>query len=174
MKTPKWFVAYTRARFEKKVHLEIQRKGIQSYLPLHKVKRQWSDRIKLVEVPLFSSYIFVKTTLDKIPKLMELKGIARFLSFDGKFATIREEEINMIEKVLNNDCKDININIRPKKSIIIGQKIKIEQGVFTGLEGIFLKEHGKDCLVISIPGLNQDLLITMPNTFIERESISMS
>ncbi len=57
----KWFAIYTRPRWEKKVHILLMQKGIESYCPLNKVRRRWSDRIKLVEEPLFKSYVFVKT-----------------------------------------------------------------------------------------------------------------
>ena len=58
----KWFAIYTRPRWEKKVNLLLQEKGVESYCPLNKVKRKWSDRVKIIEEPLFKSYVFVKVS----------------------------------------------------------------------------------------------------------------
>ena len=84
--------------------------GLNSFLPLCKMKRQWSDRVKLVEIPLFNSYVFVNTTLDQVPKLLGINGVSRFLSFGGEFATISEEEIEIIKKVVESKQQ---VNVRP-------------------------------------------------------------
>jgi transcription antitermination factor NusG len=56
----KWYVLYTKPRWEKKVDKALLQKGIESYCPLNRVKRKWSDRIKTIEEPLFKSYVFVR------------------------------------------------------------------------------------------------------------------
>lgn len=154
----KWYIAYTHSNSEKKVHSKVLNLGIEAYLPLHKVKRKWSDRTKIVELPLFSSYLFVKTTEEKIPKLMGIEGIARFLSFERKLATIKEQEIELIKRIIK-DGKDIHAE---KKTFSNGQVVKITGGPFVGLEGILLKEQGKSRFLIEIEGLDQMLSINIP------------
>ncbi|MDZ4679465.1 MAG: UpxY family transcription antiterminator [Saprospiraceae bacterium] len=128
MNHQKRFIAYTHSNSEKKVHSRILNLGIESYLPLHKVKKKWSDRTKVMELPLFSSYLFVKTTEDKIPKLMGIEGIARFLSFEKKLATIKEREIELIKKIIK-DGKDINAE---KGTFSNGQRVRITGGNYSG------------------------------------------
>ena len=60
--TRKWLAIYSRPRWEKKVNQLLVEKGFESYCPLNKVRRKWSDRMKIVEEPLFKSYVFVKVT----------------------------------------------------------------------------------------------------------------
>lgn len=155
----KWYIAYTHSNSEKKVHSRVLCMGIETYLPLHKVKKKWSDRIKVVELPLFSSYLFIKTTEDKIPMLIGIDGIARFLSFERKLATIKEREIELIKRIIK-DGKDINA--AEKGTFSNGQRVRITGGPFVGLEGTLLKEQGKSRFLIEIEGLDQMLSINIP------------
>ncbi|MBC8342565.1 MAG: UpxY family transcription antiterminator, partial [Bacteroidetes bacterium] len=63
-KVPKWYAAYTKSRNEKKVSERLSEQAVEHYLPLHKILKQWSDRKKWVEEPVFKSYIFIKIGLD--------------------------------------------------------------------------------------------------------------
>ncbi len=161
-----WYVAYTHSNTEKKVHTRVLNSGIESYLPLQTVKKKWSDRIKTVEVPLFSSYVFVKTTEEQIPRLMGIDGIARFLSFERKYATIKEKEIELIKKIVK-DGKDINVE---RGAYCRGQRVKIKEGPLVGLEGTLIKEQGKSRFLIDIEGLNQMLSISIPVYYFEETS----
>jgi transcription antitermination factor NusG len=98
MLTAKWFVIYTRPRWEKKVHSLLLAKGVESYCPLHKVRRKWSDRIKLVEEPLFKSYVFVKVDEAGRTLVRMTDGVVNFVYWNGKPASIKEKEIQTIRK----------------------------------------------------------------------------
>ena len=63
----KWYALYTKPRWEKKVYRLLSERGMEAYCPLNKVKKKWSDRIKLVEEPLFKSYVFVHTEEEETP-----------------------------------------------------------------------------------------------------------
>ncbi|MFQ5710087.1 MAG: transcription termination/antitermination NusG family protein, partial [bacterium] len=78
-----WYALYTRPRFEKKVDLLLQEKGLESYLPLHTVLRRWSDRWKKVEEPLFSCYVFVRILLSQRIHAVQTDGVVRIVSFTG-------------------------------------------------------------------------------------------
>lgn len=96
----KWFVLYTTPRAEKQVEQRIVAEGTEVYLPLHLSPRKWTDRVKMVEVPLFSSYIFVKTHRAHLYNLVRLPGIARILYFQGEPAVLRDSEIDAIRRFL--------------------------------------------------------------------------
>ena len=93
----KWFTLYTRPRFEKHVKEELDTNKIECYLPLHRTPRVWSDRVKLVDMPLFSSYIFVRCKECEIRSLIRLKGVVRVIFYDGKPAEIRQQDIDAIK-----------------------------------------------------------------------------
>ncbi len=104
-----WYVLYTTARAEKQVELKLQAEGVETYLPLHKCPRKWSDRVKMVEMPLFSSYIFVYTTDEKLRTLIRVNGVARIVYYNGKPAVMRPKEIEAIrefvQKAAERECE---------------------------------------------------------------------
>ncbi|MFZ9332451.1 MAG: UpxY family transcription antiterminator [Chitinophagaceae bacterium] len=89
----KWYVLYTKPRWEKKVDKALQQKGIESYCPLNRVKRKWSDRIKTIEEPLFKSYVFVKVEEKEKTEVRYVDGVLNYVYWNGKPAVVKEEEI---------------------------------------------------------------------------------
>lgn len=95
-----WYAVYTRARWEKKVADLLARKQLESYCPLNHVERQWSDRRKLVQEPLFKSYVFVRIPESKKSVVRETEGIINFVYWLGKPAVINDYEIDLIKRFL--------------------------------------------------------------------------
>src|ERR1700741_3474491 len=120
----KWLAVYTRPRWEKKVNQLLADKGLESYCPLNKVRRKWSDRVKLVEEPLFKSYVFVKVNDEDRIAVRMTPGVVNFVYWDGKPAVIKEKEINAIKRFLN-DYK--NVEVKPM-SLQVHQRVKITTG----------------------------------------------
>ena len=140
----KWFAVYTRPRWEKKVHKLLEEKGIESYCPLNKVHRKWSDRIKLVDEPLFKSYVFVKVNEEEKTSVRMTQGVVNFIYWLGKPAIIREKEIVTIKKFLN-DHHDVEV-----RSLVIkvGKKVIVQSGILMGKEGTVKKVLHKKVEVI--------------------------
>src|ERR1700733_14584165 len=97
----KWLAIYTRPRWEKKVNLLLKEKGFESYCPLNKVRRKWSDRIKVVEEPLFKSYVFVKIDEAARTEIRMTAGVINFVYWNSKPAVIKEKEIATIKRFLD-------------------------------------------------------------------------
>ena len=117
----KWYAIYTRPRWEKKVHNLLTAKGIESYCPLNKVRRKWSDRIKLIEEPLFKSYVFVKISDDLRAPVRMTEGVVNFVYWDGKPAVIKEKEIQHIKKFLNEyeDVALVKLDLKQDDKVLI-------------------------------------------------------
>lgn len=96
-----WYVVYTKPRWEKKVYQLVMDKGIEAYCPLQKSLRQWSDRKKIVLQPLFTSYVFVHILEQQQLEVRQTPGVLNFVYWLGKPAWVREEEILLIKKFLN-------------------------------------------------------------------------
>ena len=158
----KWYIGYTYPRTEKKVDRSIKEMGIESFLPIHKVKRKWSDRIKEVEVPLFFNYLFVKTTRPYLSNLLTIDGLSRFIEFGGEPATIANKQVEAIKKVLKNNFE---FEVKSGK-FEKGQKIVITEGVFEGVEGILVMEQGKNRYLIEIEEMDQSLSINIPLSYL--------
>jgi transcription antitermination factor NusG len=97
-KTKHWYALYTKPRWEKKVHELMLRRGMESYCPLNKVRKKWSDRYKMVEEPLFKSYVFVRITDDEKSNVRLVDGVVNFVYWLGKPAQVREEDILKIKR----------------------------------------------------------------------------
>src|SRR5690625_7322620 len=101
----KWFVLYVRSRAEKKVAIRLEKQGFTVFCPTKIEERQWSDRIKKVEVPYFRSYVFVKSTEKQINTVLATPGVVRRLFWLGKFAVVRGEEKVEVHQFLYANAK---------------------------------------------------------------------
>jgi transcription antitermination factor NusG len=140
----KWFAVYTRPRWEKKVHKLLEEKGIESYCPLNKVHRKWSDRIKIVDEPLFKSYVFVKVNEEEKTSVRMTQGVVNFIYWLGKPAIIKEKEIETIKKFLNDHH---DVEVRPI-DIKAGKKVMVQSGILMGKEGTVKKVMHKKVEVV--------------------------
>lgn len=127
-----WYVVYTKPKWEKKVAEQLRNKGIECYCPLITQVRQWSDRKKKVEVPLFNSYVFVQLPDSERNTVFQSVGVVRYLFWLGKPAIVRDEEISIIKKWLNpSEGNDVSI-----LSFQIGDAIQLDSGPFSNQKAI--------------------------------------
>jgi transcription antitermination factor NusG len=127
----KWFAIYTRPRWEKKVNLLLQEKGVESYCPLNKVKRKWSDRVKIIEEPLFKSYVFVKVSDEEKTTVRMTTGVMNFVYWNKKPAIIKEKEILTIKRFLD-EYKDVHVYPIELK---LNDRVRVTSGSFMDHEG---------------------------------------
>jgi transcription antitermination factor NusG len=127
-----WYVIYTKPKWEKKVADKLNQIGIECYCPLIIQMKQWSDRKKKVEVPLFNSYVFVQLADIDRNTVFQVSGVVRYLFWLGKPAIVRDDEINSIKTSL----KAPNISDVSVTSIRVGDHIKIETGAFSNQDAI--------------------------------------
>ena len=118
----KWYAIYTRPRWEKKVSNLLVQKGIESYCPLNRVRRKWSDRIKTVEEPLFKSYVFVRIEDEDRTEVRMTNGVVNFVYWNGKPAVIKEKEIQTIKRFLDEfeNVEAVKINPEERVRVIAG------------------------------------------------------
>ena len=138
-----WYVLYTKPRNEKKVAEALEKIGINTYCPLVKVVKQWSDRKKKVLLPLISSYVFVKLEEKNRELVFQVPGVVRYLFWLGKPAIIREEEIETLQKWLATDYSKVSVqNLQP------GSKIILNEGVFKGQTAVVKELRGHKVQVV--------------------------
>jgi transcription antitermination factor NusG len=140
-----WFVLYTKPRSEKKVALALTSRQIENFCPLYKDKRKWSDRIKTVELPLFSSYVFVKVPEKELVNVKQIYGVVNILYYLKKPAIVRDQEIEAIKWIIDKHESFIAEN----NSLAIHQKIKITSGVFNSEEAEII-EIGKSKIKVFV------------------------
>jgi transcription antitermination factor NusG len=99
--TRHWYALYTKSRWEKKVYQLLREKGLEAYCPLNRVRKKWSDRVKWVEEPLFKSYVFVQVSEEEKSTVRLVNGVVNFVYWLGKPAIVKNKEIEIIRKFLD-------------------------------------------------------------------------
>jgi transcription antitermination factor NusG len=160
---PCWYAVRTRPRHEKKVASELEEKGITSYLPLMTQVRRWSDRRKIIEVPLFSCYAFVHAALDLRLRLA-VYGISGALGFVGpnnQGVSIPDLQIENIRTLIAG-----NVALTPYPLLKAGQRVRVRGGALDGVEGILVTQ-GDRRLVISVESINASFSINLEGYDVE-------
>jgi len=160
--TKKWFAIYTKPRWEKKVYQLLVAKGVETYCPLNKVKKKWSDRIKTVEEPLFKSYVFVKVDDTERTKVRLTNGVVNFVYWNKKPAIIREKEIETIKRFLNDHE---NVTVHPLE-LAVNQLVTFTSGTFMDLKARVLDIRKKE-VKVAINSLGCELIAVVDKNKIE-------
>ena len=122
---------------------ELLENGIENYCPINKVTRQWSDRKKVVMEPVFKGYVFVRVEENKKWEVAKVPGILNFVYWLGKPAQIRDEEIDLIRKFLN-EFNDVQVEA---KGFVVNTRVRIKQGVLMNYNGIVVEVLGNRAVV---------------------------
>lgn len=159
----KWYPIYTRSRAEKKTQEELNRKNIETYLPLIKVEKQWSDRKKITEEPLLRSYLFVYISAKEYTEVLMTYGVSRFIYFTGKIASIPLKQIADLKLLLANNA-DLEL---VEHEISVGEKVLIKAGPFKGIIAELVSLKSKKSLVLRLENLGFSILIKTSMAHIE-------
>ncbi len=155
----RWYAVYTRPRAEKRIDTLLQKKLIESWCPLQKVQRQWSDRKKTILQPIFTSYVFVHVTEKQRIAVLETDGVINYVHYLGKPAIIRNEEVEQIKSYLQEE--DVEITTESWESLEENIKVQITSGVFMENTGTIIKS-GKKRLYVKLESLGQVMIVEFP------------
>jgi len=160
-----WYAVYTKSRYEKKLAEKLKEKGIEAYVPLKKVVRQWSDRKKLVAEPLIRSYCFVRPQPGprQYDEVLDTPGAVRFVWFSGKPAPIPNKQIDILRVVTG---ADVDVDVLPG-TLIKGTMVRVTAGPLAGIFGELVEIAGRHRVQIKIDHLDQVLTISISPLLIE-------
>jgi Transcription antiterminator len=139
-----WYAAYTKSNFEKKVYDNLILKGFEAYCPLQKHISLWSDRKKIIWKPVLRSYVLVKSGVRDFEEIKCANGIVNFVYYNGKPGVIRDEEIQLMKRFLD-DFKDETISVGP---IQVGDDVSIASGPFMNYGGIVVDVDKKTVKIL--------------------------
>jgi transcription antitermination factor NusG len=153
-----WYAIYTKSRNEKRVAELLDQQGIENYLPLIKKIRIWSDRKKMVEMPLFSSYIFVNINEKEYFECLKIQGVVKFVSFERKRIAIPTYQIEAIRKYVETGEE----LIPNAGDYTVGKRVRVIRGGMKGLEGRLTEVLGKQRVKVEIESIQQSLFLQIP------------
>jgi transcription antitermination factor NusG len=139
LNTLSWFVVYTKPRWEKKVYKLLVENSIDAYCPINKIRKKWSDRYKIVEEPLFKSYVFVHIDASELTNVRMIDGVLNFVYWNKKPAIVKDFEIDNIKKFLGEyeHVEIVPIEIQPNDTV------RIASGAFMDMEGKVMQQLGQ-------------------------------
>ncbi len=153
-----WRVIYVKARHEKCVCLDLTERGIESYLPLRKEIRQWSDRKKWIETPLFSCYVFARTLQSEFQSIYTIDGFVKFVSSNGKPSIVPDNQIEDVKRLIEYHSDDIDV----LEGDYSGYEAEVVAGPLMGLRGKVVELVNGKNFVVSVDGLDKLLSIKVP------------
>ncbi len=159
-----WYAVRTRSRHEKLVARQLEKQGIQAYLPVVTKINQWSDRRKEVEQPLFSGYTFVRvnaTSGDRV-RVLRTQGVVNFVGVQGSGVPIPDQEIENISTLLAS-----KIAYEERPYLHVGQRVRVCGGALDGMEGILTAENSDRSVVISIGLIQRSLSVRVAGYNVE-------
>jgi transcription antitermination factor NusG len=152
-----WYAIYVKSRAEKKVAAELNAEGIEYYLPLEKRLKQWSDRKKWVEEPLFRSYIFVHIETKDYYRAL-VRNTVKYITFGGKAVPVPPQQIEAIKMYLDESAP-----LHPEdEDWEAGKKVEVISGNLIGLKGVLMEANGKSHVKVEIEVVGSAIILQIP------------
>lgn len=154
---PPWLAAYTRPRCEERVRRYCDDRGIETFLPTHQSWRRWSDRKKLLHLPLFPSYVFVRPDESQRPRANQAPGFLWFVHDRRGPVHVAETELAALRRVLAS-----GLEFDPLPDARVGDEVEIVQGVLRGCRGLLLCKDTR-ALVLCVSGIHGGVRVQLPD-----------
>jgi transcription antitermination factor NusG len=160
---PQWFAVWTQSHFEQLVHDQLRAVGFDAYLPTMRVWSRRAGKQRLIDVPMFAGYLFVRVAMDKHRhvEILKARGVVKVLGGRwDQLMPVSEGEIESIKRVL-----DAGVTPEPHLHLREGQRVRIEQGPLAGVQGILVRTRpNRGLLVLSVDLLHQSVAIEVDCT----------
>jgi len=159
---PHWYAAYTSANHEKKVAAELERRSVESFLPLYNSVRRWKDRRVQLQLPLFPGYVFVHLAVQNRLRVLQVPGVAKLVGFGGLPVALPDEQLERLRAGLNGQlCAE------PHPFLTAGRRVRVRSGPLAGMQGILLRRGGKALFVVSVELIMRAVAVEMDEADLE-------
>ena len=140
-----WYAVYTRARHEKAVHGQLSRRKVETFLPLVEVPRRWSDRWKMVPMPLFPGYLFARLPTGDWVDVLKTPGVVQFVGNQDGPLRVPDYQVDAVRSALINELR-----CDPHPFLSEGQRVRVVSGPLRGFEGILVRKKSQYRLVVTV------------------------
>lgn len=165
--TPRWYAIYTRSRYEKKVSMELEQRGLEHFLPLVPQLRYWKDRKKTVHMPIFPGYLFVNIKLSEKIRVLQANGVVRFIEFNGSPSPIPNAQIEDVRQLLKYPDR-----VETTSYFNCGDPVEITAGPFSGIKGKIIHRRGKQRLLVAIEIIQQAISVEIDSAWLKHSTDS--
>ena len=164
-----WIAVYTKSRHEQIVVNELNKKNIESYCPMFKERRQWSDRKKWVHFPLFRSYVFANIEINENIYVLQTIGVNKIVKFQEKISIIPDKVIDNIKNIIEG-----GYNIEEADYFIKGDEVRVVSGPLKGLDGVVLDLRGANKIIIKIEAIQQAFSVKISSNILKSKKKNAS
>ncbi|GAA0710930.1 UpxY family transcription antiterminator [Aquimarina litoralis] len=162
-----WYVLYVRSRQENTVGKRLKEKGLESFVPMIETLRKWSDRKKIISVPLFSSYVFVRINNNRdLHDAMSVEGACSFITCGKEYSLATDQEIEQIKFLINS--KDVQNIQTDNRRLLVGEMRMIEKGSLSGLECEIININNENKIIVRLSSINQSITATLPSYYLSK------
>src|SRR5262249_50034043 len=149
-----WIALVVRPRSEHKAEAGLCNAGIETFVAWHGVRRRWSDRVKVVRENLFPGYVFCRSTYANRMVIMRQPGVESIVTFNRAPAPIPDQDIDAVRVLL--EC---GVPLGPWPFLTTGQRVRIERGLLSGIEGTIVRDAAAWRIVVSIQALQRSVAV---------------
>ena len=159
----RWFAVYTRFKSEKYILDKLTKKGIEAYVPLLKYTKRYERKIKHVEIPLISCYVFVRISESDYVKVLQTEHVVRFLKLHGQLISIPEDEMELMKRVVGENV----VEKAHEGKLSKGTEVEVIGGNLTGLKGKIIKQQNKKFFVVALDNIGYSLELNIAKEFLQ-------
>lgn len=157
-----WFAVTVKPQHEKAVAEQLQAKAFEAYVPLYRSRHHWSDRVKVVELPLFPRYVFGRFGFEERSRVLATPGVTSIVSFSGRPCPVSDQEIDAVKTMVGS-----GLPVKVWPYVGVGQKIRVRHGAMAGLEGILVRVKADYRIVVNLQLLNRGVCVEVERDLVE-------
>lgn len=158
-----WYAVYTKHQHEKTANALLAGKGFEVFLPLYRAEHLWKDRTKVVLLPVFPCYLFVRTDFERKLELLQTPGVFWLIESGGRPCEVPKSEIEAIRQITQSPAK-----VEPHPYLKCGDYVRVQQGALAGIEGVLIRVKNRYRVVVSVDLLQKGVSVEVDISSVER------
>jgi transcription termination/antitermination protein NusG len=158
-----WYAVYTKHQHEKTACELLARKDFEVFLPLYQAKRHWKDRRKVVSLPVFPCYLFLRTNLVRKLEILQTPGVFWLVESGGRTCEVPNSEIEAVRRITQS-----SVTAEPHPYLKCGDHVRVRQGALAGIEGVLIRVRNRYRVVVSVNLLQKGIAVEVDFSMVER------
>lgn len=157
-----WYAVRVRSNFERATAQSLDCRGIKCFLPLYKARRQWSDRVKEIDLPIFTGYVFCHLEEPRFLPILETPGVVQVVGTGATPVPVEAHEMAALRQIAGSGKETM-----PWPYLTVGQRVRLRTGALKGVEGILANADGRVRVVVNIELLQRSVAVSVERLDLE-------
>jgi transcription antitermination factor NusG len=158
-----WYAVYTKHQHEKAVSEMLTGKGFEVFLPVYRAEHRWKDRTKVISIPVFPCYLFLRIDFDRKVEILRTPGVFWLVESGGRACAVPDSEVEAVRRITQSSAK-----IEPHRYLRCGDRVRVREGALAGLEGVLVQVRNGHRVVLSVELLQKSIAVEVDFSSVER------